>query len=110
MKPGGHFSISDVALTGLLPGNIKNAAEMYAGCISGALQKSDYIGIIEAAGFKNITIQKEKSIVIPDDILINYLTTDEINLFNASGTGIYSLTIYAEKAAEACCAPGCCKN
>lgn len=107
LKPGGHFSISDVVLVGNLPDKIRNAAEMYAGCVSGALQKDHYLGIIKANGFTNITVQKEKAIVVPDDILSNYLTAEEIAAFKESKTGIYSITVYAEKS-EACCAPGCC--
>src|SRR5690606_33760671 len=37
LKPGGHFSISDVVLVGDLPDGLRNAAEMYAGCVSGAI-------------------------------------------------------------------------
>ncbi len=107
LKPGGHFSISDVVLVGNLPDKIRNAAEMYAGCVSGALQKDHYLSIIKANGFSNITVQKEKAIVVPDDILSNYLTAEEIAAFKESKTGIYSITVYAEKS-EACCAPGCC--
>lgn len=107
LKPGGHFSISDVVLAGNLPDKIRNAAEMYAGCVSGALQKDHYLSIIKANGFSNITVQKEKAIVVPDDILSNYLTAEEIAAFKESKTGIYSITVYAEKP-ESCCAPGCC--
>lgn len=107
LKPGGHFSISDIVLEGQLPENIRNTAEMYAGCVSGAIQKSAYLSMIESTGFKNIIIQKEKSIVVPDDILQNYLSGEEIDSFKNSGTGIYSITVYAEKPA-ACCGPDCC--
>lgn len=110
LKYGGHFSISDIVLVGKLPENIQNAAEMYAGCVSGALQKDEYLNIIKSAGFKNIEIQKEKAINLPDDILINYLTEEEIKKFRQSGTGIFSITVFAEKAKESCCTPGsgCC--
>jgi len=107
LKPGGHFSISDVVLVGELPGKLREAAEMYAGCVSGAIQKDAYLGLIDKNGFKNVVLQKEKAIVIPDDILVNYLSAEEITTFKASKTGIYSVTVYAEKPA-ACCAPGCC--
>ena len=107
LRNGGHFSISDVVLVGQLPDKLQSLAEMYAGCISGAVQKEDYMGMISAAGFKDITIQKEKEILIPDDILAAYLTPAEIAEFNNSGLGIYSLTVYAKKP-DACCAPGCC--
>ncbi len=107
LKAGGHFSISDVVLVGNLPDKIRTAAEMYAGCISGAIQKDEYLDLVKKNGFSNITLQKEKVITIPDDILSAYLTAEEIAAFKQSGTGIYSITVYAEKQ-EACCAPGCC--
>jgi len=110
LKPGGHFSISDIVLDGSLPPKIQTAAEMYAGCVSGAIQKQDYLGLITNNGFTGITIQKEKVIAIPDDILAQYLTVDEIAQFKTSNTGIYSITVYAEKpAAAGCCGPDCCK-
>jgi arsenite methyltransferase len=110
LKPGGYFSISDVVLSGVLPISIKSAAEMYAGCVAGALQKEAYLGIITANGFINIAIQKEKPIYIPDDILINYLSRDEINSFKRGGFGIFSITVFGEKAKESCCDPDCCNQ
>ncbi|HEV2480506.1 MAG TPA: arsenite methyltransferase [Puia sp.] len=109
LKPGGHFSISDVVLIGTLPKTIQDAAEMYAGCVAGAIQKQAYLELVDVAGFTNVTLQKEKAIVIPDDILSQYLSAEEIAGFKQSGTGIYSITVYAEKPKDAaCCAPGCC--
>ena len=109
LKPGGHFSISDIVLVGELPGKIREAAEMYAGCVAGAIQKKDYLELIEATGFTGITLQKEKPITVPDDILAQYLSAEEIAGFKQSGTGIYSITVYAEKPEQTtCCAPGCC--
>jgi SAM-dependent methyltransferase len=110
LKPGGHFSISDIVLIGQLPEAIRKAAEMYSGCVSGAIQKQTYMELIELNGFKNITIQKEKAIIVPDDILSAYLSAEEIDQFQKSGTGIFSITVFAEKPAAACCAPGCCSN
>ena len=109
LKPNGHFCISDVVLTGSLPEKIRNAAEMYAGCVSGAIQKEVYLELIEINGFANIIIQKDKAIVLPDDILSNYLSPQEIATFRASGAGINSITVYAEKP-SADCKPGggCC--
>jgi ubiquinone/menaquinone biosynthesis C-methylase UbiE len=111
LKPGGHFSISDIVLAGELPEKIEQAAEMYAGCVAGAIQKNEYLDLIEATGFQNITLQKEKSIIIPDDILAAYLSDKEISQFKNGQTGIFSVTIYAEKTGQtACCASGCCNE
>ncbi len=109
LKSGGHFSISDIVLVGELPDKIKSAAEMYAGCVASAIYKNEYLGYIKNAGFTNITIQKEKPIIVPDDILVNYLDEKEIASYKTNPTVIYSITIYAEKVAS-CCSPnsGCC--
>lgn len=128
LKPGGHFSISDIVLEGDLPEALQSDAEMYAGCVAGAIQKDEYLKNIREAGFENITLQKEKPIELPDDILSQYLNEDEIAEFNTGGTGIYSITVFAQKAGatessnqketatvlsdsdSACCTPGsgCC--
>jgi arsenite methyltransferase len=110
LKPGGHFSISDIVLVGILPDKIREAAEMYAGCVAGAIQKQAYLELIEINGFRNIMIQKEKPIIIPDDILSSYMSETEIGEFRNPGTGIFSITVYAEKQKEPCCEPGCCSN
>ncbi|MEZ7526663.1 arsenite methyltransferase [Cloacibacterium normanense] len=109
LKPTGHFSISDIVLVGDLPEKIKNAAEMYAGCVASAIQMEDYLKIIENSGFKNISLQKKKPIIVPDDILKNYLNEEEIQQYKDSTTRIYSITVYAEKVVG-CCTPntGCC--
>jgi arsenite methyltransferase len=107
LKPGGHFSISDVVLIGELPDKLKHAAEMYAGCISGAIQKDDYLSLIKSNGFKDVVVQKQKEIVIPGDILSGYMTADEIRDFRNSKMGIFSVTVFGKKA-DSCCEPGCC--
>lgn len=110
LKPGGRFSISDVVLRGAIPDALRASAEMYAGCVSGALQESEYLGIIHDLGFEQVSVQKRKPIIVPDDILIRHLSTEEIAAYKASGTGIFSITVSAYKpGAEAtkdpCCAP-----
>lgn len=108
LKPGGHFSISDIVLIGTLPPKILQTAEMYAGCISGAIQKDEYLKLIEDHGFKNIKIQKEKIITVPDEILSQYLTQEEIASYKQTNTGIFSITVYGEKAGTCTPGGGCC--
>ena len=100
LKVGGHFSISDIVLTGTLPEEIQSAAEMYAGCVAGASIKKDYLSYIEQTGFKNITLQKENPITLPDDILRNFLTAEQIAAYNVKPI-VWSITVYAEK--QGCC-------
>jgi len=107
LKPKGHFSISDIVLQGQLPPQLQQAAEMYAGCVSGAVQKEEYLQIIRNSGFINLTVQKERRITIPDEILLQFVDADELAKIKQTGLGIYSITVYAEKP---CCDPGsdCC--
>lgn len=97
LKPGGHFSISDIVLKGDLPENIRNAAVMYAGCVSGAQQKEEYLRTIGNAGFVNVTVQKEREIHVPDELLVKYISLEEALAYRKSGAGIVSVTVYAEK-------------
>lgn len=117
LKPGGHFSISDIVLKGELPGSLQRDAEMYVGCVSGAVQKNAYLQLVQDAGFTNIQVQKEREITLPDSVLQNYLSADEITDYRQQDKGIYSVTVFAQKpvatAGEtkpvaACCGPDCC--
>ncbi|MFO7828592.1 MAG: arsenite methyltransferase [Bacteroidales bacterium] len=97
LKPGGHFCVSDVVISGDLPEKIKQDAEMYAGCVSGAIQKDDYLKIIKENNFTDISIEKEKEIDIPNSIMLKYLSMDELRKFKKERTGIYSITVKAKK-------------
>lgn len=109
LKKGGHFSISDIVLVGELPKSLQESAEMYAGCVAGAIQKEEYLNAIKEAGFTNVKIQKEKKIGLPDEILTNYLSESEIAEYKQGSIGIFSITVYGEKQNEkSCCGPDCC--
>lgn len=127
LKPGGHFSISDIVLSGTLPDNLREVAELYAGCVTGAIPKEDYLALAAEAGFENLRVQKQKAIFIPDDILSQYLSAAEIADFRSGKANIESITLFASKpggteklafemlntravSAEgaACCGPDCC--
>lgn len=94
---GGHFCVSDIVIKGELPAKLKSSAEMYAGCVAGAIQQDDYIGIIERTGFKDIEIKRTKVIDLPDSILVEYLNEEEIKTFRDNKTGIFSITVVGYK-------------
>ncbi|MEM7037057.1 MAG: arsenite methyltransferase [Bacteroidota bacterium] len=108
LKPGGHFCISDVVTKGDLPAKLREAGELYAGCVSGALIKNEYLGIIHETGFQNVSIKAEKRIIVPDEILLNYIDASELEAYRASNTGIYSITVTAYKGAACDPNSGCC--
>ena len=107
LKPGGHLSVSDVVIRGQLPEAIKEAAEMYVGCVSGALPIEEYLQIMRDAGLENIKVNKEKVISVPDEIMLNYLDTNQLAALKNAGTNILSITVYAEKPLVMSCGCGC---
>lgn len=99
LKPGGHFCVSDIVLQGELPEKVKNMAEMYAGCVAGATQRSEYLGIIQATGFVNLDLKKERQINVEDGVLARFMSRDELDAYRKSGAGILSITVSASKPA-----------
>jgi len=113
LKPGAHFCVSDIVIKGELHPELKKSAEMYAGCVAGAIQQEDYLAKIKDAGFINTEIKKTKIIELPDDVLLQYLDKDQLQVYKSSGVGIFSITVVAEKPidqAKGCCDDSCCKN
>ena len=100
IKPGGHFCVSDIVIKGNLPDKLKQSAEMYAGCVAGAIQQDEYLGIISDTGFGNIEIKRTKVIELPHQILKQYLSPDEIEEFLESNIGIFSITVVGFKESE----------
>ena len=113
LKPGAHFCVSDIVVKGELPPELKKSAEMYAGCVAGAIQQEDYLAIIKEAGFINTEIKKTKTISLPDEILLQYLSENQLHNYKSKEAGIFSITVVAEKPidkAKGCCDDSCCKN
>lgn len=97
LKTGAHFCVSDIVLKGELPESVQKSAAMYTGCVAGALQMEDYLGVIKKSGFKNIEVKTEKKISLPDELLLHYVSKEELDKFCNSGSGVYSITVNAEK-------------
>jgi arsenite methyltransferase len=97
LKPGGHFCISDIVIKGDLPQGLKNSASMYAGCVAGAIQQEDYLNLIESNNFSNVSVRKTKEVILPDNILSDYLSTAEIAEFKSKNIGIFSITVIGYK-------------
>lgn len=109
LKPGGHLSISDVVVQGALPPSLQDDAEAYAGCVAGAIDKAAYLETMQKAGFSNIRVQKETRIVLPEAMLQRCMSSSEIESYNRSGSGVLSISVYAEKPlVKNCCTSDCC--
>jgi SAM-dependent methyltransferase len=97
LKPGGHFSVSDIVLKGELPEEMKDAAALYAGCVSGALQKKEYLQIVKDAGFNQVEVKDERINDVPDEVLLPDVSQETIDAYRDSGAGIYNITVVGTK-------------
>ena len=97
LKPNGHFCISDIVLKGHFPKEFTDNAAMYAGCISSAIQREDYLGEIEKANFSEIKIERTKTIIIPDEVLQEHLDETTIEKYKTKNVGIYSITVTGKR-------------
>jgi hypothetical protein len=86
-------------LVGELSPELRHDAALYAGCISGAVQKEQYLRFITGAGFAPPVIQKERRIDVPNEILLRHMTLEQLREFKRDRVGIFSITVYAEKPA-----------
>ena len=60
LKPGGRFAVSDVVFLGeksRLPAEVVRSVELWSGCVSGALEKSEYEALLSAAGFEDVFVE-----------------------------------------------------
>lgn len=85
LKPGGHFCISDVVLTGELPADLKENVDLYTGCIAGAIQKELYLKYISEAGFTHVAVQKENEIALPEQVSDHYRGTFSVLSVTVTG-------------------------
>jgi SAM-dependent methyltransferase len=56
LKPGGKLAVSDIVTEGPLPDKVKQSLSAWAGCVAGAVEAKDYIGMMEAVGFTNVSV------------------------------------------------------
>jgi len=97
LKKGGKFVISDIVTSGNLPESIRESVELYVGCVAGAITKDEYIGIVQAAGFSEVSILEEKEYNIPDSFVLKYLNREQFVDYKESGAKILSLTVKGVK-------------
>lgn len=97
LKPGGHFCISDIVSSQNLPEWLQGIAEAYAGCVSGAIPREDYLKIIEQTGFGDIAIASERRIHVPAELVAKSLTSEQQEEVAGQDLHVLSVTVTARK-------------
>jgi len=93
LKPGAHFCVSDIVIKGKMTPELQKSAELYAGCVSGAIEEEEYLQIIKNAGFTNVEIKKSKKIELPEEVLKLYLSKEGLKEYYLNLKGIISITV-----------------
>jgi ubiquinone/menaquinone biosynthesis C-methylase UbiE len=110
LKPGGRFAVSDVVVRGEVPEEIRQSMLLWAGCIAGALQDSDYKAKLATAGFENIDIEPTRVYNVDD--ARGFLAEQGLNVeelaAQVDGKFMSGFVRATKPAAAPCCAPGCC--
>ena len=117
LKPGGRFAVSDVVTRGAIPEQIRRDVLLWAGCIAGALDESDYRRKLEAAGFEPIGIEPTRVYDVED--AREFLTGKGVDVdaiapqVEGKFMGAFVRATKPIRAAatktKACCAPDCCE-
>jgi ubiquinone/menaquinone biosynthesis C-methylase UbiE len=97
LKPGGHFCISDIVSSQVLPDWIKDIAEAYAGCVSGAIPRQDYLDVIQKTGFENVVVASERRINVPAELIASSLTGQQQEEALGNDLHVMSVTVTGVK-------------
>ncbi|MDA1028231.1 MAG: arsenite methyltransferase [Bacteroidetes bacterium] len=97
LRPEGQFTVSDIVLDGELPLSIRQSAEAYAGCVSGAIHLDEYTDLLTKVGFSDVQPPKINEINFSDDFLASYAGASDIAEFRSSGARVLSITVTGKK-------------
>ena len=97
LKPGGRFCVSDIVSRGELPASVRGVAALFAGCVSGALDRDAYVGLLREAGFDDVRVVEEKVVDVPDDVLEGIVDMEDVRTYRESGGALLSATVVGRK-------------
>lgn len=97
LKPGGHFSVSDIVINGTLPRSLRENSQFYVGCIAGAQQEEEYLANIRSTGFNSVKVINRKLVQLSKSFFKNYLTAEEEEKGLQDNFSINSITVNGRK-------------
>ena len=111
LRPGGRLAVSDIVVRGSMPEEVRHSVELWAGCVAGALEESDYLRKLQQAGFEQVSIEPTRIYSAADarEFLIGAGLDVEAVAKDVDGK-FMSGFIRAVKPVQgkSCCGPTCC--
>jgi ubiquinone/menaquinone biosynthesis C-methylase UbiE len=110
LKPGGRFAVSDVVVRGQVPAAIRKSAELWAGCVAGALSDCEYVAKLARAGFDNVEVEPTR--VYSREDARAFLAADDVDAdavaVSVDGAFMSAFIRGTKPASASCCSTSCC--
>src|SRR6202165_1422024 len=109
LKPGGRFAVSDVVVRGAVPAAVKTSMELWIGCVAGALEEQEFLGLLREVGFVKPSIEPTRVYKAEDATAFLGGTGLDANEFASQIDGAFmSAFVRATKPVAECCGPDSC--
>jgi SAM-dependent methyltransferase len=112
LKPGGRFAVSDVVVRGQIPADARKNMELWVGCVAGALEEQEFIGLLTDAGFEDASIDPTRIYEFEDARAFLGAAGEDLEVLAKDVSGrVMGAFVRATKpaGAAACCGSECCK-
>lgn len=109
LKPGGRFAVSDVVNRGEMLPEIRQSVLLWVCCVAGALEETEYVRKLEAAGFASITMEPTRVYRIDDARAFLQDQGIDVEAIAPQIDGKFMSAFVRAVKPAACCAPGCCE-
>jgi len=112
LKPGGRFAVSDVVVRGEVPAVVKRNMELWIGCVAGALEEQEFLGLLRDVGFSEPSIEPTRVYKVEDAAA--FLTGSGLDpaavIDDIEGKFMSAFVRATKPAAKSCCGPDCCDS
>jgi ubiquinone/menaquinone biosynthesis C-methylase UbiE len=110
LRPGGRFAVSDVIVHGEVPAALRDNAELWMGCVAGALSDREYTDKLMSAGFSEVGIEETRRYGADDARVFLAVEGLDADALAKGMDGTFASAFVRATKPAACCAPGCCES
>jgi ubiquinone/menaquinone biosynthesis C-methylase UbiE len=110
LKPGGRFAVSDVVVRGAVPADVRRSLELWVGCIAGALEETEYLSKLRAAGFIDVELEPWRIYHIEDTRAFLTESGLDVDRLAPEVDGRFASAFIRARKANACCETSCCQS
>jgi SAM-dependent methyltransferase len=110
LRPGGRLAVSDVVVRGAVPADVRRGMELWVGCIAGALEETEYLSKLRAAGFTDVELEPWRIYRIEDARAFLTESGLDVDQLAPAVDGRFASAFIRARKANACCETSCCQS